>query len=300
MKALLICPAARPAVAALATFAPLATAPLLGESLVEYWLVHLAAQGVRHVTVLATDRFEVVQRVVGDGARWGLRVDVRPEPVELTAEQARARYRGVGADDWLPPPDDVTVLDHLPGLPEQCVFENYAAWFVAAQTWMVRALTPVRVGVREIQPGVRVGLHSRVPRDAVFVPPCWIGEDVFLGEGVRLGPMAVVEDRAFIEGGAEISRSIVGPETFVGSLAMLSESIAWGDTLINWQTDSCGMAPEPLLLCPLRPLPAPSPSPPPPRRRPPLAARWLMQIRRLFDMASQSRSSATSPTTPPS
>lgn len=299
MKALLICPASRPAVAALAAFAPLAAVPLLGESLVEYWLVHLAARGVRHVTVLATDRFEVVQRVVDDGARWGLYADVRPEPTELTPEQARARYRGVGAADWLPSPDDVVVLDHLPGVPEQCVFENYAAWFVAAQTWMVRALTPLRVGVREIQPGIRVGLHSRVPRDTVLVPPCWIGENVFIGAGVRLGPMAVVEDQAFIEGGAEISRSIIGPETFVGGLARVHESIAWGDTLINWQTEACELVPESFLLSPLRPLPTPPVSPPAPPAGPQPTPWWLTQVRRLLEIVSHSRPGAASQTPPP-
>ncbi len=285
MKALLICPSHRPAVSALAATAPLAIVPLLGASLLEYWLVSLAARGVRHVTVLAADRFESVQRVVGDGARWGLRVDVRPERSELTTDEARTRYRGIGADDWLPAPDDVTVLDHLPGLAEHGVFENYAAWFVAAQTWMVRALTPVRVGVREIQPGVRVGLHSRVPRDVVLVPPCWIGENVFLGAGVRLGPMTVVEDRAFVEGGADVCRSIVGPETFVGRLVELRDSIAWGDKLINWQRDSCEQVPESFLLSPLRPPPPPVEEP----FRPAAAPRWMAQIRRLLELPPSSR-----------
>jgi hypothetical protein len=42
MKAVLICPADRPAVAKLAEVAPLPNLPILGESLVEYWLEHLA------------------------------------------------------------------------------------------------------------------------------------------------------------------------------------------------------------------------------------------------------------------
>jgi NDP-sugar pyrophosphorylase family protein len=299
MKALLLCPSPRPAVAALAAPAPLATVPLLGASLLEYWLVHLAALGAREVIVLAADRFEAVQRAAGDGARWGLRVDVRPEPTELTIDEARARYCGIGASGWLPAPDDIVLLDHLPGLPDQCVFENYASWFVAAQTWMVRALTPLRVGVREIQPGVRVGLHSHVPRDAVFTPPCWIGENVFLGAGVRLGPMTVVEDRAFLEGGAQVSRSVIGPETFVGGPAEVRNAIAWGDTLIDWQSDLCERIPDSFLLSPLRPAGEPPPAPNGAPSRTPAPPRLLTQLRRLFELASQARRGTASPMPPP-
>jgi hypothetical protein len=252
MKALLICPAARPALAALTAQASPAVLPLLGETPLEYWLVHLAGRGVREVTVLAPDRPDDIRAVVDGGTRWGLRVHVVPVAAEPTVAEARGRYQGGDATGWLPAPDDVVLIDHLPGLPDAGLFGSYAAWFSAAQAWMFRALTPDRVGAREIRPGIRVGLHSRVPADAVLIPPCWIGEKAFLGAGVTIGPMAVVEDRVVVEAGAEIARSIVGPETLVGRLTGLTDSIAWGDSLINWRNGSSVRVTDNFLLSPLR------------------------------------------------
>ena len=72
MKAILICPDARPPLAKLAAVAPLVTWPILGKSLVEYWLEHLVALGAKEVCLLAADRPDQVRSHVGDGARWGL------------------------------------------------------------------------------------------------------------------------------------------------------------------------------------------------------------------------------------
>jgi NDP-sugar pyrophosphorylase family protein len=83
-------PADRPGVAHLAENIPLAIAPLLGKSTLEYWLEALVARGVRHVSVLASDRPQQVRAAVGSGRRWGLTIDVVTQSRELTVEQARA------------------------------------------------------------------------------------------------------------------------------------------------------------------------------------------------------------------
>src|SRR6266446_1165613 len=92
MKALLLCPAARPALKVLAEQAPLASLPVLGKSLIQYWLAHLASLGAKQVRVVVTDRPAQVCAQVGDGARWGLRVEVFSEAWELTADEARSKY----------------------------------------------------------------------------------------------------------------------------------------------------------------------------------------------------------------
>ena len=73
MKALLICPAKRHSVAALAETVPLALLPMLGKPLLECWLEYLALLGAREISILADDRPEEIRGFVGDGARWGLR-----------------------------------------------------------------------------------------------------------------------------------------------------------------------------------------------------------------------------------
>ena len=49
MKALLICPAEREGVSALMESGPLSNLPILGKSLIEYWLEHLAGLGATDV-----------------------------------------------------------------------------------------------------------------------------------------------------------------------------------------------------------------------------------------------------------
>jgi hypothetical protein len=66
-----------------------------------------------------------------------------------------------------------------------------------------------------------------------------------------IGPRAVLEHAAFVEGHAEISDSVVGPETFVGKFTEVGHSIAWGSTLVDWRLDSCIKVPDAFLLCSL-------------------------------------------------
>ena len=250
MKVLLICPSGRTSVPLLAESAPLAAVPLLGQSLLEYWLAHIARSGVKEVVVLADDRPAQVQSIVCDGARWGLSVSVIEESRELTPAQALLKY-----DKDLGPElaqDRIIVLDHFPTLPEKPLFTGYAAHFEALVAWMSQARTPDRVGVKELTPGIYTGLRTHLSGDAKLHGPCWLGKNVYVGAGAVVGPMTIVEDGSFIEPGAIVSRSLVGPNTFVGQLAEIAESLAFGDTLVNLRTGSATKVPDRFLLSALR------------------------------------------------
>jgi NDP-sugar pyrophosphorylase family protein len=248
METLLICPAARPAVGSWSRFAPLAALPLLGQSLIEYWLAHLALAGRKNVHVLADDRPDQIAALVNEGARWGIQAKVIAEARELTPAQAQFKYGNSFAGSL----DEITVLDHFPGMAEAPLFDSYAGWFSALLAWMPHARTPDRVGVREIQPGIWVASHARVAPSAQLRAPCWIGQSTFIAANAVIGPNAIVEDRAFVDTGAELSGSVVGPDTFVGRLASLHDSFAWGSTLVNWRSNSVNQVPDAFLLCALR------------------------------------------------
>lgn len=248
-KALLICPSAREAVAELSQATPLAVTPLLGQSLVEYWLSYLASAGVKEVRILAADRPEHVSKLVRDGARWGLKVEVTPESRELTAAQAQIKY---ASEFPATAQNFITVLDHFPGASQCPLFTSHANLFSALAQWMPKAKTVDRVGVREVQPGIWLGLHAQVSPEAQLRAPCWIGQHVYIGARAMVGPTAIIEDRSFIEAGAEIIRSAIGPDTFVGRLAALQKSFAWGSTLVNWETASVTRVPDAFLLCGLK------------------------------------------------
>jgi hypothetical protein len=263
MKALLICPDERKGVAALAEIAPLANVSIFGKSLLEYWLEHLVSLGAREVLVLAVDRPDEVRAAIGDGARWGLQVIVQAEKRELANDEARAKHQDPSAA-WLPAPNDAVLMDHLPGLPQLPLFTSYADWFAVARTLLPNALTPDRIGVRELKPGVWVGLHAHVAADAKLIAPCWIEERAWIEAGAVIGPNAVLEREVFIARGAEVSSSAIGPQTFVGQFTEVHNSIAWGSTLINWERDSCLQVPDAFLLCsrePQRARPAPAKAP---------------------------------------
>jgi NDP-sugar pyrophosphorylase family protein len=249
MKALLICPDPGLAVAALTESAPLSNVPMLGQSLLEYWLAHLATLGAKEVVVLAADRPEQVLAGVGDGTRWGLRVRVQPENRELTLDEARAKHQANDRAAWLPAPNDVVLLDHLSSLPQLPLITSYADWFAAAQAFMPRAITSDRIGVRELEPGVWIGLHAHIASGAKLIAPCWIEERAWIETGAVIGPNAVLEKEVFIARGAEVSQSLIGPKTFVGQFTEVRNSIAWGSSLVNWERDSCVQVPDAFLLC---------------------------------------------------
>jgi len=251
MKTLLICPSHRPAVARLADTTPLVLVPILGKCLLEYWLEHLVILGVKEVRIIASDRPARILEFVGDGSRWGLSVELTPEIYELTPAEARDRCAAQARINGTTPPDEIVLLDHLPGLDQSPLFESYDAWFSTLLAWIPHACTPDRIGRRELKPGVWAGLHSRITPGAQLHAPCWIGENVFVGPDAVIGPGAILEDRAFIEAGTHIVQSVVAPETFVGELTRVEHSLAHGNLLINWKTQSCLTVPDAFLLCSL-------------------------------------------------
>src|SRR5215468_3423657 len=114
MKTVLICPSERPAVAFLAQTVPVVSVPLLGESLLNYWMQWLAEQRATEVMLLATDRPEQVRSIVGEGARWGTRVEVWPELHEPSLNDAVTKFFD---GNTAAAADHVFVLDHCPGFP---------------------------------------------------------------------------------------------------------------------------------------------------------------------------------------
>ena len=134
----------------------------------------------KEVLVLAVDRPDQVRAGIGDGARWGLRVEVRPDKRERTLDEARARHQASDRTSWLPVPNDVVLMESLPGLPQLPLFTSYADWFAAVRALVPHALTSDRIGVRELKPGVWVGLNAHVAADVNLIAPCWIGEGAWI------------------------------------------------------------------------------------------------------------------------
>ena len=231
MKALIICPADRKAVAALARRRPLALTPCLGQPVLGRVLAFLASSGAKEITVLAADRPDRIRKFAGRGEAWGVKIEVLPEARELTVAEARAKYQ-TGAGNWLPAPHDVFLLDRLPQWPDRPLWDSYAGWQQVLLAGLPQAAQE-KVGMREVSPGVYLGLRTKVAESVRLNAPCWIGANVWLGPRVMIGPEAIVEDDVYVDTGAEISQSIIGPKTYVGSLTEVRQSLAWGRDLLN-------------------------------------------------------------------
>ncbi|MEO5803097.1 MAG: hypothetical protein ABIR24_06170 [Verrucomicrobiota bacterium] len=254
MKALLICPEERSEVEALTETMPLVNLCVLGRPFIYYWLEHLAAAGAKEVKILATDRPNQVREIVGTGARWGLRVEVIPESLELSCPAAREKYCGSNPADWMALPNDSVLMDHLPGCPERKIFESYEQYFSAIQFWSSQKPAGMQIGMKEIQPGVWVGMRTQISPQAKLFAPVWIGENVLVKPDAEIGPRAILENGVVVENAATISESWVGSQTFVGNLTQVQSSLALGNTLINFRRGSVAKIPDEFLLCALKDL----------------------------------------------
>lgn len=248
MKIILICPSERHELEQLTGAQPLAALPLFGDTVIGLWLSHLAASGVKQVEILAADRAEAIKTAVGSGEKWGLECTVHSEAIEPTVNEARKKHKPAGDVGFLEVPEDVQVVDHLPWDDSYPMMAGYASWFSASQVILNRIQPGFRVGMRQVQPGVWVGRGSKIEPGAKLHGPCWVGRGVHIGANAVVGPNCVVEDETYIDDTAELSEAWIGPDTYVGALTQVRDSIAWGNILINWRTNSHIVVPDPFLL----------------------------------------------------
>src|SRR5438874_794423 len=125
MKAILICPGQSNSLAHLTESTPLVCLPFLGENYLSYWLEHLSQKKVKEVRLVVTDRPEQLQEVTSAGARWGITVEILHQLREIETAEARKTLKPSYENDWLPVPEDVIMLDHLPGMPDVKLFQSY-------------------------------------------------------------------------------------------------------------------------------------------------------------------------------
>jgi NDP-sugar pyrophosphorylase family protein len=248
MKSILICPSERHELEELTGSRPLAALPLFGDTALGLWLSHLAARGVKHVKILAADRADQIKQLIGSGEKWGLECTVHNEAIEPSVNEARKKHKLATEDGYLDIPEDVQVVDHLPWDDSYPMMADYASWYGACQGILSRIQPGFRIGMKQVEAGVWVGRGSRIDTTAKLIGPCWIGRGVHVGANAVVGPNCVVEDETYIDDTAELAESWIGPDTYVGALTQVKHSIAWGNSLINWQNNSHIVVPDPFLL----------------------------------------------------
>jgi NDP-sugar pyrophosphorylase family protein len=248
MKTILICPSQNSNVAYLTESCPPVNLPMLGDTLLAYWLEYLAGKNIKHIHLLVTDRPDDVRAAVGDGSKWGVTLEIHATLNEMEAGEARKAFKSGPPEEWPEEPRDVLRLDSLPGLERPGIFASYQEWFKALNPWMEKLIQMQRLGMKEIMPGVWVGRRTKISGSARLIAPCWIGDHAKVGPNAVIGPHAYLEDEVVADESCEIVNSWVGPETFIGKLIHVHDSLAWGSHLINWKNSSYLHVPDAFLM----------------------------------------------------
>ncbi len=244
MKALLICPDKGNASTWPDSY-PLAATSILSKPLIFYWIEYFVERGVKELIALCSDRPDVMRGIVGDGSRWGIKLDVVPERSQLTIDEARHKYFAAsnGSSAVLA---NIAVVDRLPSSTAK-IFENGEIFFNT-----IRCVLPDagvnRVAMRQLSPGVWVSTNAQIPASAVLLSPCWIGHHARVGEGATIGPTAVIENNVIVGRGAILRDALIQSHSYVGEFTEVRNSIVSGNLLFNWKTNSQVVIKDPFLL----------------------------------------------------
>jgi hypothetical protein len=242
-RAALICPEHRDGIQEVIGGLPLVLAVYLGKPLIDHALYGLTRDGFDRVLVFVSDRPAEVRDYIGNGATWGLQVEVMPTPAEITAGEARLSH-GMGDEE------PVLLLDRLPQAPDIPILSNLESWHASRHT-LLPLLVPRQIGTQEHSPGVWMGMKVRIAPTALIEAPAWIGHQSIIGDGARIGPHGFVENDSYVESHAEVTNSTVGARTYLGGMTHLTGSVACGSVLANWSNGSVFRLTDSFLLAPL-------------------------------------------------
>jgi len=210
----------------------------------QHQIEHLATCGVRDLTLILHHDGESIEKLVSDGARWGMRVDYR---LAREAQRPLACLRGseftqpvvVGSSLVLAPPE---ILDTenvaysysddrgvaFPWLrlePQQVLEAASLNWEEMLQKWSPsQSSGSARLALQSAQDVLdrnRDFLDKRWPLPALareIEPGCWIGRDVVLHPTVTVHPPCLIGPHCRIGRGAQI-----GPYAVLGSGCLVEE-----------------------------------------------------------------------------
>ena len=122
-----------------------------------------------------------------------------------------------------------TLTNYLPAQPAA------ATWFRLVRRWLENLSASGSAAPEleeEIRPGIFVGHHCRIARDARLLAPCWIGSGATVGSA-EVGPYAVVGENAVVARRTSVVESYVLRDTFVGEHLTLDGVVAGRRLLLD-------------------------------------------------------------------
>jgi len=232
MNVILICPENRPAAKVFQRVRPLALLPVLGRPLLDHALEHLAGRGAKEVLVLASDRPSQIRSAIRDGEVWGLKIDFLATTHELGEGEAGTLHSAHFTNGERPV---VLTLDQATGLPMDQLFRFSSGNHDFFSDLLRDPSLASQLTMQEREPGVWISTRAKVDPEAIIEGPVWIGPRARVAAGAVIGPDTLIEAGAFIDHGARVTASWVGPDTYTGADVCLEEAIAWGNGLTHWR-----------------------------------------------------------------
>jgi len=92
---------------------------------------------------------------------------------------------------------------------------------------------PIGIARRATADGLWIGNGARIHPSARVTAPVWLGEHVFVAADAVIGPDAVIGARSVVDRGANVTRSLIAPGSYVGAGVELREVILSGRCLVN-------------------------------------------------------------------
>lgn len=225
-----ICPDQRHGLSELDDGNPLILSHFLGKAYIDHVIHALAADGYRRVILMVAAAPNKIREFVGDGFTWGVDIEVQSVASEPSVAEVRT-LEFVAKEDQVLSPQSFPLASGIP------VFLSSAAWF-QAHVSLYSHLLKNQLNVREIQPGVWAGIHTRIAPTAVLEPPCWIGHHSLVGAHAKVLANSFIENNVIIDDYASIRNSVVCSDTYLGKMTNLENSIASGVGILNHQRNS--------------------------------------------------------------
>ncbi|MBE6903943.1 MAG: hypothetical protein E7480_04980 [Ruminococcaceae bacterium] len=74
---------------------------------------------------------------------------------------------------------------------------------------------------------------SKIPENVVVIPPCYIGENVQIGNNAVIGQHSIIEDNVQIGDNASIKKSIIGEHSRIGSFCEIRGSVICSSNILS-------------------------------------------------------------------
>ncbi len=208
--------------------------PLAGKPLVEHQLDRAARLGMTRVLILDVSYDRRLAERLGDGSRWGLRLDYRPLPMGVSPQEAVDRNRDFldgeepkvvegpeifyhGGHVYLTSLRDYFELNFKIVVdPDECVLPGYSS-----------------------DRGVVLGMNVQIRMGCVVTPPILLDDNVLIDYECQLNGSVIVCNGAILDRRCYLHRAIVFPETYIARGVELENKIVVGSRVIDPLTGAC-------------------------------------------------------------